>query len=49
LKLIKAIQTDDAEEAHQLEQALHEKFAGLRLAGEWFRADETLLKYFDQV
>lgn len=49
LKLIKVIQTDGAQEAHQLEQALHGKFAGLRLAGEWFRADETLLKYCDQV
>ncbi|MBE9101383.1 GIY-YIG nuclease family protein [Vacuolonema iberomarrocanum] len=48
LKLMKCIQTDGVEAARQLEQSLHEKFSALRLAGEWFRAHEILLKYIEQ-
>jgi len=48
LKLIKTIQTNGADAARQLEQSLHEKFDGLRLAGEWFRVDEMLMEYVEK-
>jgi hypothetical protein len=35
--------------AWYLEQQLHEKFAGLREYGEWFRAEQPLLDYIAQI
>lgn len=48
LKLLKSIQVSSGQEAHELEQSLHERFSALRLWGEWFRAEGELLAYVEQ-
>jgi hypothetical protein len=47
LKLMKAIQVEGSEEAQELERSLHKKFSETRLSGEWFQAEEELLKYIN--
>ncbi len=49
LKLIKSVQVDGAEKAIELEQALHQHFQSIRLAGEWFKAEASLIKYISQI
>jgi predicted GIY-YIG superfamily endonuclease len=49
LKLIQSVQVESAEEAHKLERSLHKQFREIRLAGEWFKADENLLDYINQL
>jgi predicted GIY-YIG superfamily endonuclease len=49
LKLIKSVQVEGGKEAHELEQSLHKKFSEIRLAGEWFKAEASLLEYISQL
>ncbi|WP_103666536.1 GIY-YIG nuclease family protein [Pseudanabaena sp. BC1403] len=49
LKLIKFLQVEGAKEAQELEQSLHKQFWGIRLAGEWFKAEVHLLEYISQL
>lgn len=49
LKLIKFIQVEGSEKAQELEQLLHQQFGGIRLAGEWFKAEENLLEYISSL
>ncbi len=49
LKLIKSVQVAGGKEAHELEQSLHKKFSEIRLAGEWFKAEASLLDYIGQL
>lgn len=49
LRLIKSVQVEGGEEAHELEQSLHKKFSKIRLAGEWFKAEANLLEYISQL
>lgn len=49
LKLIKSVQVEGGEEAHELEQSLHKQFSEIRLAGEWFKAEANLLEYISQL
>ncbi|NJN31931.1 MAG: GIY-YIG nuclease family protein [Synechococcales cyanobacterium RM1_1_8] len=49
LKLIKSVQVEGREEAHELEQSLHKQFSEIRLAGEWFKAEANLLEYISQL
>jgi predicted GIY-YIG superfamily endonuclease len=49
LKLIKSVQVEGGKEAHELEQSLHKKFSEIRLAGEWFKAEASLLEYISQM
>lgn len=45
LKVLKIIDTKAGKEAKNLEKSLHERFAHLRLTGEWFRYEDELLEY----
>lgn len=49
LRLIKSVQVAGGKEAHELEQSLHKKFNEIRLAGEWFKAEASLLEYIGQL
>lgn len=49
LKLIKSVQVEGDKEAQKLERSLHQQFNGIRLVGEWFKADENLLEYISQI
>lgn len=49
LQLIKSIQVAGGDAAQDLEQALHQQFSDIRLAGEWFRAESYLLEYINQL
>lgn len=49
LKLIKSVQVEGAEKAIELEQALHQQFQSIRLAGEWFKAEASLIEYINQI
>lgn len=49
LKLIKSLHVEGAKRAHELEQLLHKQFNEIRLAGEWFKADASLLEYISQL
>ena len=49
LRLIKLVQIEGVEEAQKLEQSLHKKFNDIRLTGEWFKAEATLLEYISQL
>ncbi|MBD2415710.1 helicase [Nostoc calcicola FACHB-389] len=49
LKLIKSVQVDGASKAIELEQALHQQFQAIKLAGEWFKAEPSLLEYISQI
>ena len=49
LRLIKSIQVGGSKEAAELEKSLHKQFAQLRLAGEWFKAEASLLEYISQL
>lgn len=45
LELLHTIQLDSVENAQKLESVLHQKFAHLRMNGEWFKASEELRAY----
>ncbi|MCY7277424.1 MAG: GIY-YIG nuclease family protein [Phormidesmis sp. CAN_BIN44] len=49
LKIIKTVQVDGLKAAQELEQSLHKQFSEIRLAGEWFKAEASLLKYLSQL
>lgn len=49
LTLVKSIQVDGAKAAHELERSLHQKFWEIRVAGEWFKAEEKLLNYISHL
>jgi len=49
LELLKTIPVEGLAAAQALEIRLHEQFQQLRLNGEWFRADTTLLEYVDSL
>lgn len=49
LRLIKSVQVEGTKEAHELEQSLHKQFSEIRLAGEWFKAEISLLDYISQL
>jgi hypothetical protein len=49
LKLIKSVQVDGAEKAIELEQSLHQQFQAIRLTGEWFKAEASLIEYISQI
>jgi predicted GIY-YIG superfamily endonuclease len=49
LKLIKSVQVEGSTEAQSLEQSLHRQFHDIRITGEWFKADATLLEYIGQL
>lgn len=44
LKILKLIKGDRSKE-----KEIHQKFAGLRIRGEWFRPDQSLLNYISQL
>ena len=45
LKLLGSIKAKSIKAAQNLEQSLHQKFADLRIIGEWFRSEKELLHY----
>jgi hypothetical protein len=49
LELLKSISVQGMSEAQDLEQSLHKKFDELRLTGEWFRAESSLMDYIHQL
>lgn len=49
LQLIKSVQVEGASKAIELEQALHQQFQSIRLAGEWFKAEQSLIEYISQM
>jgi hypothetical protein len=49
LKLLKSVQVEGGKEAQELEQSLHRQFNEIRLAGEWFKAEASLLEYISQL
>lgn len=49
LKLIKSVQVEGGKEAQDLEQSLHKQFSEIRLTGEWFKAEASLLEYISQL
>ncbi|MCY7321092.1 MAG: GIY-YIG nuclease family protein, partial [Phormidesmis sp. CAN_BIN36] len=49
LKIIKTVQVDGLKAAQELEQSLHKQSSEIRLAGEWFKAETSLLKYLSQL
>ncbi|MEQ8969764.1 MAG: GIY-YIG nuclease family protein [Coleofasciculus sp. C1-SOL-03] len=49
LRLIKSVQVEGRKEAHELEKSLHKQFNEIRLAGEWFKAEPSLLGYINQL
>jgi hypothetical protein len=49
LELIKSIQVESGVKAQMLEKSLHQRFQDIRLTGEWFNAEATLLEYIDQI
>ncbi|MBE9202056.1 MULTISPECIES: GIY-YIG nuclease family protein [unclassified Nodularia (in: cyanobacteria)] len=49
LKLIKSVQVEGVEQAQDLEQSLHQQFQAIRLVGEWFQADASLIEYISQI
>jgi predicted GIY-YIG superfamily endonuclease len=49
LKLIKSVQTAGEAKALELEKSLHEEFQVIRLNGEWFRAEQNLLTYIENL
>jgi hypothetical protein len=49
LELLKSISVQGMSEAQDLEQSLHKKFDGLRITGEWFRAESILMDYINQL
>lgn len=49
LTLIKSVQVESGDEAHELERSLHKQFNDIRLTGEWFKAEAHLLDYIQQL
>jgi hypothetical protein len=47
LELLKTISLTSEAQAKELESALHSQFWHLRMQGEWFRAEPSLLHYID--
>lgn len=46
VQLIGTITCDSRPEAFKLERTLHKEFRGLRVRGEWFRANDAILNRF---
>ncbi|MBW4444376.1 MAG: hypothetical protein KME10_24785 [Plectolyngbya sp. WJT66-NPBG17] len=44
-----SIQVENAIKAQALEQSLHQQFREIRLTGEWFKAEASLLDYINQI
>lgn len=49
LELIKSISVQGRYEAQDLELSLHKQFSELRITGEWFRAESSLMDYINQL
>lgn len=49
LELLKSVSVASREEAQELEKTLHKQFEDLRLTGEWFKAEASLVQYVDHL
>lgn len=49
LKLIKSVHVEGSKAAQAFARTLHNQFNEIRLAGEWFKAENSLLAYIDSV
>jgi hypothetical protein len=49
LRLIRSVQVEGLKAAQELEQSLHKQFHGIRLSGEWFKAEAHLLEFIHQL
>ncbi|MDJ0634057.1 MAG: GIY-YIG nuclease family protein [Xenococcaceae cyanobacterium MO_188.B29] len=49
LRLLKTVQVNSGKEAKKTEELFHNKFANLRLLGEWFRFEQKLQEFIEQL